>query len=78
MHVNLKLEKGRKGHGGVLHGGAVDREPVAQQLMAESACTANTPGGGALIVGVARPSPRPTRAPERKEPQPPVRRAALH
>lgn len=53
LHVDLKLEKGRKGRGGVLHRGAVDREPVAQQLMAESACMANTPGGGALIVGVA-------------------------
>lgn len=53
LHVDLKLEKGRKGPGGVLHDGPADREPVAQQLMAESACMANTPGGGALIVGVA-------------------------
>lgn len=53
LHIDLKLEEGRIGKDGVVVPDAVPREPVAQQLRAECACMANTPGGGALIVGVA-------------------------
>jgi ATP-dependent DNA helicase RecG len=51
--VDLKEEAGRRGAGGVIGPGSPTNEPAAKQLAGESACMANTPGGGALIVGVA-------------------------
>lgn len=51
--VDLKEEAGRRGPGGVLLPGLSRDDAVAQQLASEAACMANTPGGGALIVGVA-------------------------
>ncbi len=51
--VDLKEEAGRRDRAGVLGPGTPHNPQAAQQLAAESACMANTPGGGALIVGVA-------------------------
>lgn len=50
--VDLKEEAGRRGAGGVLLPGAPQNTQAADQLADEVACMANTPGGGALIVGV--------------------------
>ena len=51
--VDFKEEAGRRGpEGSVLPGQARDVQ-VADKLADEVACLANTPGGGALIVGVA-------------------------
>ena len=51
--VDFKEEAGRRGPGGsVLPGQARDIH-VADKLADEVACLANTPGGGALVVGVA-------------------------
>lgn len=52
LHVDLKEETGRRGHAGTLLPGEPRDDRVAQQLAAEAACMSNTPGGGALIVGV--------------------------
>lgn len=51
--VDLKEEAGRRGRDGAVGPGSPRSEAVADQLAAEAACMANTPGGGALIVGVA-------------------------
>lgn len=51
--VDLKEEAGRRGRGGIVLPGQPRSEAVASQLADEVACLANTPGGGALIVGVA-------------------------
>lgn len=51
--VDLKEEAGRRQGSGPLQAGEPRSERVAKQLAAEAACFANTPGGGALIVGVA-------------------------
>ncbi|WP_194165048.1 ATP-binding protein [Pseudactinotalea sp. HY160] len=53
LEVDLKEEAGRRDRGGRIIPGAPRDERVAQQLAAEAACMANTPGGGGLIVGVA-------------------------
>lgn len=50
--VDCKEEAGRRGAGGVLLAGQQQNLAAAQQLADEVACFANTPGGGALIVGV--------------------------
>ena len=50
--VDLKEEAGRRDRSGMLLPGHPRSEPVARQLAEESACMANTRGGGALIVGV--------------------------
>ncbi|HYO18068.1 MAG TPA: transcriptional regulator, partial [Dermatophilaceae bacterium] len=50
--VDLKEEAGRRGRGGILVRGQPRSDAVASQLADEVACLANTPGGGALIVGV--------------------------
>ncbi|WP_211435178.1 DUF5635 domain-containing protein [Blastococcus sp. DSM 46786] len=50
--VDLKEEAGRRGVGGVLLDGTPRNTSAATQLADEVACMANTPGGGALIVGV--------------------------
>lgn len=51
--LDLKEEAGRRGPQGLVLPGSTHNEEAAQQLAGESACMANTPGGGALIVGVA-------------------------
>ncbi|WP_136707936.1 ATP-binding protein [Agromyces sp. H66] len=51
--VDLKEERGRRDKGGVLSPPVPQSESAARHLAGECACMANTPGGGALIVGVA-------------------------
>ncbi len=51
--VDLKEEAGRRDRAGRLLPGATENEAAAQALAGEAACMANTPGGGALVVGVA-------------------------
>ncbi len=51
-HVDIKEEAGRRASGGVLLAGQAQNTAAATQLADETACFANTPGGGALIVGV--------------------------
>ena len=50
--VDVKEEPGRRRNGEVLPGGT-ENEGAAQLLAGEMACMANTPGGGAIILGVA-------------------------
>lgn len=50
--VDVKEEAGRRGAGGRLLPGSSENTKAADQLADEVAYTANTPGGGALIVGV--------------------------
>lgn len=51
--VDVKEEVGRRGPGGAILPGARQSEPAARYLATEMACMANTPGGGAIVVGVA-------------------------
>ncbi len=51
--LDVKEEPGRRGSGGTVSPGEKTSEEAADFLAAELACMANTPGGGALIVGVA-------------------------
>ena len=51
--VDLKEEAGRRDRSGHIGPGAPQNDPGAQKLAVEAACMANTPGGGALLVGVA-------------------------
>ncbi|MGO1561306.1 MAG: ATP-binding protein [Actinomycetaceae bacterium] len=51
--IDLKEEAGRRDADGHITAGAPQNEAAARKLAAEAACMANTPGGGALIVGVA-------------------------
>ncbi|MBT0772948.1 putative DNA binding domain-containing protein [Kineosporia sp. J2-2] len=51
--VDFKEEAGRRARGGVVVPGQPRSEAVASQLADEVACLANTPGGGALVVGIA-------------------------
>lgn len=51
--VDFEEEAGRRGVDGRITPGAPENELVAQKLAPEVARMANTPGGGALIVGVA-------------------------
>lgn len=50
--VDFKEEAGRRGRGGVILPGNPRNQAVAEQIANEVACLANTPGGGALIVGI--------------------------
>ncbi len=50
--IDLKEEAGRRGVGGLLLPGSPHNLAAADQLANEVACLANTPGGGALLVGV--------------------------
>lgn len=52
QRVDVKEEAGRRGSGGTLLPGATENIKAADQLADEVAYMANTPGGGALIVGV--------------------------
>lgn len=51
-HVDLKEEAGRRDTVGRVVAGGPENEKAAKQLAAEAACMSNTPGGGALLVGV--------------------------
>ena len=53
VNVDLKEETGRRGSKGQVLPGHARSDAVAAQLADEAACMANTPGGGALIVGVS-------------------------
>jgi ATP-dependent DNA helicase RecG len=52
-HVDCKEEPGRRGRGGVLLPAEAQNNAAAEYLAREVCCTANTPGGGALILGIA-------------------------
>ncbi len=52
-HVDLKEEAGRRDKGGRVLAGSPENDAAAQKLASDAACMANTPGGGALIVGIA-------------------------
>ncbi|CAG7844532.1 hypothetical protein USB125703_00768 [Pseudoclavibacter triregionum] len=52
-YLDLKEEPGRRGRGGVILPGQGTSEEAAAYLAGECACIANTPGGGALVLGVA-------------------------
>lgn len=51
-HLDFKEEAGRRGPGGTLTVGDRHNQEAARHLANEVACMANTPGGGAIIVGV--------------------------
>ena len=51
--VDFKEEPGRRGSDGTVSPGGTANERAADHLAAEMACMANTPGGGAVIVGVS-------------------------
>lgn len=53
QHVDLKEEHGRRDRSGAIGPSKPHNEQAAAELAAAAACMANTPGGGALIVGVA-------------------------
>ena len=53
QRVDVKEEPGRRGPRGVVLPGERTNEKAADYLAEEMACMANTPGGGALIVGIA-------------------------
>ncbi|MGH3275561.1 MAG: ATP-binding protein, partial [Streptosporangiaceae bacterium] len=50
--IDFKEEAGRRGPGGTLTVGDPRNEVAARHLASEVACRANTPGGGAIVVGV--------------------------
>ncbi len=50
--VDFKEEAGRRGPGGTLNVGDPRNQEAARHLANEVACMANTPGGGAIVVGV--------------------------
>lgn len=52
-HVDLKEEAGRRDREGRVRPGSPENGEAARKLAGEAACMSNTPGGGALIVGVA-------------------------
>lgn len=52
QHVDCKEEAGRRATGGLLLPGTPHNLAAADQLAYEVACLANTPGGGALVIGV--------------------------
>ena len=51
--VDVKEEKGRRDPGGAVLPGPAENDPAAEYLAGEMACLTNTPGGGAIILGVA-------------------------
>ncbi|HZB48181.1 MAG TPA: DUF5635 domain-containing protein [Mycobacteriales bacterium] len=51
-HVEVKEEPGRRGRGGVLLPGEHRNNAAAEYLAREICCLANTPGGGAIVLGV--------------------------
>ena len=57
-HLDIKEEPGRRGRDGSVLAGQSTNEEAASYLAGEMSCMANTPGGGAIIVGVADDGPR--------------------
>lgn len=53
VQVDVKEEPGRRDVRGTVQAGQTENERAAAYLAGEMACLANTPGGGALILGVA-------------------------
>ena len=51
--LDLKEEPGRRGRGGSVLPGQPTNEEAASYFAREMACMANTPGGGAIILGIA-------------------------
>jgi ATP-dependent DNA helicase RecG len=51
--IDVKEEPGRRGSNGNILPGQTQNEAAARYLAAEMACMANTPGGGAIIVGIS-------------------------
>lgn len=51
--LDLKEEAGRRDRSSQVGPGSPENQAAAQKLAGEAACMANTPGGGALVVGVA-------------------------
>lgn len=51
--VDVKEEPGRRGPKGAVQPGTQENQAAARYLAGEMACFANTPGGGALILGVS-------------------------
>lgn len=51
--VDVKEEPGRRGAGGAILPGSPQNESAAKYLAGEMACLANTPGGGAIVLGLA-------------------------
>jgi ATP-dependent DNA helicase RecG len=50
--IDFKEEAGRRGPGGSLLVGDPHSQEAARHLASEVSCMANTPGGGAIVVGV--------------------------
>ncbi len=51
--IDIKEEPGRRATGGAIAPGAPENEKAARYLAGEMACLANTPGGGAIVLGIA-------------------------
>lgn len=51
--VDIKEEPGRRGRHGAIRPPATENDEAAKYLAGEMACLANTPAGGAIILGVA-------------------------
>lgn len=52
-HIDVKEESGRRGTNGNILAGQTRSDAAARYLAAEMACMANTPGGGAIVVGIS-------------------------
>ncbi len=52
-HIDVKEEPGRRGSNGNILPGQTRNDAAAKYLAGEMACMANTPGGGAIIVGIS-------------------------
>lgn len=51
--VDVKEEPGRRGSRGEVRPGGRENEEAARYLAGELSCLANTPGGGAIVLGIA-------------------------
>lgn len=51
--VDCKEERGRRGPRGTIEPGSTENDEAARHLADELACFANSPGGGAIVLGVA-------------------------
>lgn len=59
LHVDVKEEPGRRTPDGSVLDVPADLEQVARMLHQELGCMANTPGGGAIVLGIADDGARP-------------------
>lgn len=59
VHVDAKEEAGRRDRQGTVLPGSPQSEEAAKALLEAFACMANTPGGGALVIGVGDDGSRP-------------------